>query len=226
AGNLLGAEQSGFMEDLGYETYLKIIKQAMAELRNETPTPNPSRGEGSLITPAIDNSTSNAIQSPLPSGGDGGGYFVADCTVESDLAMYFPDTYVPGSSERMLLYRELDAIEDDRSLQAYRQRLEDRFGPVPHEGEELMQVVVLRRIGKRLGCEKIILRQGLMIMQFVGNGDSPYYQSDAFTRIINYATTNLRRCQLKEIKSRRLMHVRDVPTVGEAVRVLKEVYSL
>ena len=229
AGNLLGAEQSGFMEDLGYETYLKIIKQAMAELRNEVPdkpTPNPSRGEGSLITPAIDNSTSNAIQSPLPSGGAGGGYFIADCTVESDLAMYFPDTYVPGSSERMLLYRELDAIEDDRSLQAYRQRLEDRFGPVPHEGEELMQVVVLRRIGKRLGCEKIILRQGLMIMQFVGNGDSPYYQSDAFTRIINYATSNLRRCQLKEIKSRRLMHVRDVPTVGEAVRVLKEVYSL
>ena len=229
AGNLLGAEQSGFMEDLGYETYLKIIKQAMAELKNEVPTPSrptpqplPWR-EGSLNTPAIDNTTSNAIQTPLPSGGVGGGYFVADCTVESDLAMYFPDTYVPGSSERMLLYRELDAIEDDRSLQAYRQRLEDRFGPVPHEGEELMQVVVLRRIGKRLGCEKIILRQGLMIMQFVGNGDSPYYQSEAFTRIINYATSNVRRCQLKEIKSRRLMHVRDVPTVGEAVKVLREI---
>ena len=233
AGNLLGAEQSGFMEDLGYETYLKIIKQAMAELANERPTPSPSRGEGSLITPAIDKSTSNAIQSPLPSGGEGGGLFVADCTVESDLAMYFPDTYVPGSSERMLLYRELDAIEDDRSLQAYRKRLEDRFGPVPHEGEELMQVVMLRRIGKRLGCEKITLRQGLMIMQFVSNGDSPYYQSQTFTRVINYATSpaNIRRCLLKEVAtrgttatgSRRLMHVRDVPTVGEAVRVLRAI---
>ena len=259
AGNLLGAEQSGFMEDLGYETYLKIIKQAMAELANERPTPTPSRGEGSLITPAIDKPTSNAIQSPLPSGDwglqsshrcgcgptkgseslirdggtDGGGLFVADCTIESDLAMYFPDTYVPGSSERMLLYRELDAIEDDRSLQAYRQRLEDRFGPVPHEGEELMQVVMLRRIGKRLGCEKITLRQGLMIMQFVANGDSPYYQSDVFSRVIGYATSpaNLRRCLLKEVAtrgttatgSRRLMHVRDVPTVGEAVKVLRAI---
>ena len=239
AGNLLGAEQSGFMEDLGYETYLKIIKQAMAELRNEEgplltsskkqPTTSPSPRKGNLNSLDTDSTTSKAIETPLPWGGDG--LFVADCTIESDLAMYFPDTYVPGSSERMLLYRELDAIEDDRTLQAYRQRLEDRFGPVPHEGEELMQVVMLRRIGKRLGCEKIIMRQGLMIMQFVANGDSPFYQSDTFTHVINYATKHLRRCQLKEVAtrgttatgSRRLMHVRDVPTVSEAVRVLREI---
>ena len=220
------------MEDLGYETYLKIIKQAMAELRNEEgplltsskkqPTTSPSPRKGNLNTLDTDSTTSKAIETSLSWGGDGGGLFVADCTIESDLAMYFPDTYVPGSSERMLLYRELDAIEDDRTLQAYRQRLEDRFGPVPHKGEELMQVVMLRRIGKRLGCEKIIMRQGLMIMQFVANGDSP---------VINYATKHLRRCQLKEVAtrgttatgSRRLMHVRDVPTVSEAVRVLREI---
>ena len=229
AGNLLGAEQSGFMEDLGYETYLKIIKQAMAELRNEAPLSSP---EGDTIARKTIEAPSGAVGGAL-SGGVGDGVFVADCTVESDLAMYFPDTYVPGSSERMLLYRELDAIEDDRSLQAYRKRLEDRFGPVPHEGEELMQVVMLRRIGKRLGCEKITLRQGLMIMQFVSNGDSPYYQSQTFTRVINYATSpaNIRRCLLKEVAtrgttatgSRRLMHVRDVPTVGEAVKVLRAI---
>ena len=208
----------------------------MAELANESPTPSPSRGEEGL---AVSVSGSNSPVNRLPSGrpsppSEGSGeVFVADCTIESDLAMYFPDTYVPGSSERMLLYRELDAIEDDRSLQAYRQRLEDRFGPVPHEGEELMQVVMLRRIGKRLGCEKITLRQGLMIMQFVANGDSPYYQSDVFSRVIGYATSpaNLRRCLLKEVAtrgttatgSRRLMHVRDVPTVGEAVKVLRAI---
>ena len=229
AGNLLGAEQSGFKEDLGYETYLKIIKQAMAELRNEAPLSSP---EGDTIARKTIEAPSGAVGGAL-SGGVGDGVFVADCTVESDLAMYFPDTYVPGSSERMLLYRELDAIEDDRSLQAYRKRLEDRFGPVPHEGEELMQVVMLRRIGKRLGCEKITLRQGLMIMQFVSNGDSPYYQSQTFTRVINYATSpaNIRRCLLKEVAtrgttatgSRRLMHVRDVPTVGEAVKVLRAI---
>ncbi len=235
AGNLLGAEQSGFMEDLGYETYLKIIKQAMAELRNETPPSLPEGEEGLAVSVSGSNSHVNRLPSgrPSPPSEGSGEVFIADCTVESDLAMYFPDTYVPGSSERMLLYRELDAIEDDRSLQAYRKRLEDRFGPVPHEGEELMQVVMLRRIGKRLGCEKITLRQGLMIMQFVSNGDSPYYQSPTFTRVINYATSpaNIRRCLLKEVAtrgttatgSRRLMHVRDVPTVGEAVRVLRAI---
>ncbi|MCR5130513.1 MAG: transcription-repair coupling factor [Prevotella sp.] len=237
AGNLLGAEQSGFMEDLGYDTYLKIIRQAMAELRNETPALVQSEGkkdeagkETSQQTRSRgrrkDEDALSSIFSPVASG------FVADCAVESDLAMYFPDTYVPGSSERMLLYRELDAIEDDRTLQAYRQRLEDRFGPVPHEGEELMQVVMLRRVGKRLGCEKITLRQGLMIMQFVANADSPYYQSEAFNKVINYATTNLRRCQLKEIAvrgsatGRRLMHVRDVPTVGDAVAVLRAIENI
>ena len=232
AGNLLGAEQSGFMEDLGYETYLKIIKQAMAELANERPIEERGERREEREYPHLaahkDKGISlSTLHSPLSSS------YVADCTVESDLAMYFPDTYVPGSSERMLLYRELDAIEDDRSLQAYRKRLEDRFGPVPHEGEELMQVVMLRRIGKRLGCEKITLRQGLMIMQFVSNGDSPYYQSQTFTRVINYATSpaNIRRCLLKEVAtrgttatgSRRLMHVRDVPTVGEAVKVLRAI---
>ncbi len=217
AGNLLGAEQSGFMEELGYETYLKILKEAMAELRNEEPTPSPSPREGS--------SYGQRKRQQLPSLGEGlgVGFFVADCSLESDLEMYFPDSYVPGSSERVLLYRELDNIENDSDLQAYRARLEDRFGPVPHEGEELMQVVVLRRIGKRLGCEKIILRQGRMTMQFVSNADSPYYQSAAFDSILNYISTHVRRCDLKEVNGRRLMHVAQVGTVGEAVGVLRDI---
>lgn len=218
AGNLLGAEQSGFMEDLGYETYLKVVKQAMAELANEQqiePTPSPSQREWGKET--------SAIHTPLPLGGGGGGLFVADCTVESDLEMYFPDTYVPGQSERMLLYRELDNIEDDRTLETYRQRLIDRFGAIPHEGEELMQVVSLRKLGKSLGCEKLILRQGKLILQFVSNIESPYYQSPTFGKVINYAGSHIRECQLKEIKGRRLMHVFNVPTVGKAVETLREI---
>ena len=219
AGNLLGAEQSGFMEDLGYETYLKILKEAMAELRNEaTASPCPSEGRGAQ--------TSSPIASSLSWEGAGGrllgeASWTADCTVESDLEMYFPDNYVPTSSERVLLYRELDNIEDDRDLEAYRQRLTDRFGKVPHEGEELMQVVTLRRVGRRLGCEKIVLRQGLMIMQFVSSADSPYYQSPQFGQVLDYATRNLRRCQLKEVRGRRLMHVSGVHSVAEAVGVLR-----
>lgn len=152
-----------------------------------------------------------------------GDEFVEDCAVESDLEMYFPDNYVPGSSERMLLYRELDNIGDDRELDAYRQRLIDRFGPIPHEGEELLQVVPLRRLGKRLGCEKLILKQGRMQMQFVSNPDSPYYRSAAFDKVLQYIGSHLRSCNLKEINGKRSMVVNDIATVGEAVKVLRSI---
>lgn len=137
--------------------------------------------------------------------------------------MYFPETYVPGSSERMLLYRELDNIDDDAMLDAYRRRLEDRFGPLPREGEELLQVVPLRRLGKRLGCEKIILKQGRMQMQFVSNPESAYYKSQAFGKMLAYIASNTRRCNLKEKNGKRSMVVTGVPTVGEAVAVLKSI---
>ena len=207
AGNLLGAEQSGFMEDLGYETYQKILSQAITELRNDE------------FAELYDSFSNNV---PAFSGED----FVEDCAIESDLEMYFPDTYVPGSSERMLLYRELDTIVEDHDLDVYRQRLVDRFGPVPKEGEELIQVVLLRRLGKKLGCEKITLKQGIMNMQFVSNNDSPYYRSSTFEQIINYVTMNVRRCEFKETRGKRLMHVRDVTSVTEAVAILKTIVAM
>ena len=204
AGNLLGAEQSGFMEDLGYETYQKILTQAVTELKNEE---------------FQDLYAEQIAQGEAISGDD----FVDDCAVESDLEMYFPDNYVPGSSERMLLYRELDNIERDEELEAYRQRLIDRFGPVPRQGEELMLVVPLRRVGRRLGCEKIILRQGRMQMQFVSNTQSAFYQSAAFGRVINYIGYHPRRCNLKEKNGKRSMVVSQVASVKEAVEILKDI---
>ena len=206
AGNLLGAEQSGFMEDLGYETYQKILNQAVTELKNDE---------------FADIYAEEIADGRQLSGDD----FVEDCAVESDLEMYFPDTYVPGSSERMLLYRELDNITDDRELDAYRQRLIDRFGHVPHEGEELLQVVPLRRLGKRLGCEKLILKQDSMRMQFVSNTASAYYKSQAFDKVLRYIGNNPRRCNLKEISGKHIMIVSDVKTVGDAVAVLREIDS-
>ena len=204
AGNLLGSEQSGFMEDLGYETYQKILNQAVMELKNDEfqDLYEEEMDEGKQIT---------------------GDDFIDDCAVESDLEMYFPDNYVPGSSERMLLYRELDNIEKDEDLDAYRKRLQDRFGPVPRQGEELMQVVALRRVGKRLGCEKIILKQGRMQMQFVSNPNSVYYQSAAFDKVLNYIGYHPRRCNLKERNGKRSMVVSDVKTVGEGVKVLRAI---
>ena len=204
AGNLLGAEQSGFMEDLGYETYQKILNQAVTELKNDEFADMYAEeiAQGNNLT---------------------GDAFVEDCAVESDLEMYFPDTYVPGSAERMLLYRELDNIDNDDELDAYRQRLIDRFGAIPHEGEELLQVVALRRYGKSLGCEKIILKQGRMQMQFVSNPNSAYYRSATFGKVLDFIAANARRCNLKEVNGKRSMVVSGVPTVGEAVKVLLKV---
>ena len=212
AGNMLGSEQSGFISDLGYETYQKILNEAMAELRNEETIDhsatqkkvNANNGQWSMVN----------------------GQWVSDCTLESDLEMYFPELYVPSDSERMLLYRELDSTRDDRELEAYRQRLIDRFGPLPKQAEELLHVVALRRLGKQLGCEKILLKQGRMFLYFVSNMNSPYYQSDAFGRIIDYATQNVKRCNLREQNGKRSMVITDVPTVGEAVTVLKKIYNI
>ena len=203
AGNLLGAEQSGFMEDLGYETYQKILNQAVTELKNDE--------------------FQDIYAEQMAQGNDiSGEEFVEDCAIESDLEMYFPDNYVPGSSERMLLYRELDNINDDNDLEAYRQRLIDRFGEIPHEGLELMQVVPLRRLGKRLGCEKISLKQGKMNMQFVANPESAYYQSRTFSAVINYVGNHPRRCDFKQVGTRRLLTICEIPTVEAAVSVLRE----
>ena len=219
AGNLLGSEQSGFISDLGYETYQKILNEAMVELRNERethPRPLPER-EGSEY-PAKSGAQSN--DAPPYREGMGVGLFVADCTLESDLEMYFPDQYVPSDSERMLLYRELDNMKDDQQIEGYRNRLVDRFGKIPAVAEELIRVVPLRRFGKLLGCEKIMLKQGRMFLYFVSNPDSPYYQSDAFGRVLDYIGRNVRRCNLKEQNGKRSMVVSDVPTVEEAVRIL------
>ena len=203
AGNLLGAEQSGFMEDLGYETYQKILSQAVTELKNDEfgDMYKEQMAEGQQLM---------------------GDEFVEDCAIESDLEMYLPDLYVPSSSERMLLYRELENIRNDRDLEAYRAHLVDRFGPIPHEGEELLCVVPLRRLGKRLGCEKLMLKQGMMTMLFVQNPMSAFYQSKAFDCVLDYIGRYPRRCNLREVKGKRSMVVKEVETVGQAVGILKE----
>ncbi len=206
AGNLLGAEQSGFIADLGYETYIKILQQAVVELKNEERVE--PRRERREVKPNV-----------LITASD----FVSDCALESDLEMYFPDQYVPSDSERMLLYRELDGLQTDEQLVAYRNRLVDRFGTVPHVAEELMKVVPLRRYGKNLGCEKIILKQGRMTLYFVSNPDSPFYQSTTFDEILNFVAQNPRRCIFREVNGKRSMAITDIATVEEAVTLLRTI---
>ena len=202
AGNMLGAEQSGFIADLGYETYQKILSQAVTELKNDE--------------------FSEIYKEEIKSGDMSGEDFVDDCSVESDIEMYFPDQWVPTDSERMLLYRELDNLKNDDELARYRQRLIDRFGEIPKVADELMNVVPLRRKAKQLGCERLMLKMGRMTMFFVSNPNSPYYQSQAFDSILNYIATDPRRCNIRENNGKRSLVVNDVKSVEEAIVVLKK----
>lgn len=208
AGNMLGAEQSGFIADLGYETYQKILAEAVTELKNDE--------FAELYADEI-----KAGEEKLS--GEG---FVDECTVESDLELLFPNEYIPSSSERMLLYRELDKLELDKDVEAFKARLVDRFGKIPPEGEELIRIVPLRRMAKRMGIEKVILKLGRMTLYFVSNLESPYYQSEAFGKIINYMAQNPRICNLREQNGKRSMVIKDVKDVQTAVRIMQEIVSM
>ena len=200
AGNLLGAEQSGFIADLGYETYQKILQEAVEELKTQEFS-ELYYGDGSV--------SENRE-------------YVSDCQFESDLELMLPDDYVPQEAERISLYRELDGLEQEREVTAFCERLRDRFGAIPAVTLDLVQVVNLRRVAKELGFEKVSLKQGKMYLYFVGDEHKAYYQSEVFGRVLNYLQQNPRRCKLRELGGRRSMMVQSVSTVLEAVQILKE----
>ena len=209
AGNMLGAEQSGFIADLGYETYQKILAEAVKELKEDE--------------------FAEVYAEELQAAGEekiSGEDFVSECQVESDLELLFPNEYIPSSSERMLLYRELDGLELDKDVLDFKLRLEDRFGKVPSEGQELLRIVPLRRLAKRLGAEKVFLKAGRMTLFFVSNPDSPYYQSAAFGKVIGYMGMNPRYCNLREQNGKRSMVVKNVENVETAVSILQEIVSM
>ncbi len=202
AGNLLGAEQSGFIADLGYETYQKILKEAVMELRNE---------EFSDTITANDNEEKE---------------YATDCVIESDIELMLPAIYVPQESERIRLYQELDSIERELDLQSFKSRLEDRFGKIPTETAELLRIPRLRRLARQLGIEKVSLKQGKMYLYFVDDSNKAYYQSPMFGKILNYLQSNPRRCQIRERNGRRSISIDTVPTVEDAVYILTAIHSL
>ena len=209
AGNLLGAEQSGFIADLGYETYQKILKEAMLELSTEE-FADTFRDRKEADDKLNDEETS----------------YVSDCVIDSDMELMFPATYVPQEGERISLYQELDNMERETDMMEFRRRLEDRFGRIPHEGLELIRIVTLRRIARTLGIEKIMLKQGEMYIYFVGEENRAYYQSPAFGKIIHYVQDNPVRCQLREVRNRRSILIHHVTTVEEAVAILQAITQL
>jgi len=204
AGNMLGAEQSGFIADLGFETYQQILKEAMQELKDDE---------------FAELYREEAVQEARTSR-----QFVADCQLESDLSLYFDESYVPGSSERMNLYREMDQLEDEPSVAAFEQRLIDRFGPLPREAADLLGFIRVKLTAKQLGIEKLVLRNDQMICYFVSNLKSTFYQSDTFGSILQYATDHYRQTRLREAGGKRSMTISGISDIQTARRTLQEMF--
>jgi transcription-repair coupling factor (superfamily II helicase) len=206
AGNMLGAEQSGFIADLGYETYQKVLNEAVKELR-ET--------EFLELYEEEKRNEQGEIK---------GDNYVDECNIESDVPAFLPEEYVPVSGERMSLYRELDTLVSDNQLEEYRKRLVDRFGTIPPVGEELLRIMPLKWAACRLGIEKIILKQGRMVLYFVSDTESSYYSSQAFGKVLTYAAWHPRDCKLRDEGKRSLL-VTNVSSVMQALEVLNNMCS-
>jgi transcription-repair coupling factor (superfamily II helicase) len=198
AGNILGAEQSGFITDLGYETYQKILNEALSELRDQ---------EFSGLFADRKNTNDN---------------YVHDCFIESDMELMLPNWYVESQTERMALYRELDNIQNERALEEYKKRLTDRFGRIPDEAGDLMTMVRLRWLAQRYGVERLILKRGKMYAYLVSNQKSAFYESKEFETLIQFCMTNYKRCALSEKDKKRIVQVSNVNSVDDAYNVFNE----
>ncbi|MDE5634949.1 MAG: DEAD/DEAH box helicase, partial [Muribaculaceae bacterium] len=208
AGNLLGAEQSGFIADLGYEAYQRMLKEAVTELRNE------EFADVLVASGSATMATDDQVD------------FVADCVIESDMELLLPASYVPNESERIALYQELDNIERETDLRAFGERLIDRFGAIPDVTAELLRVPRLRRMARSLGIEKITLKQGRMYMYFVDETNKAYYQSSMFGRLLRYLQLNPRRVAIRDKSGKRSFVIEYVDRVEQAVEILDQVLSL
>ena len=202
AGNLLGAEQSGFIADIGFETYQKIMNEAVAELRAE-----------GLHVPGLSDGEQEVVDEMR---------FIDDAHIDIEVEAALPDAYVSQQAERLKLYRELDSTKDEEALQAFESRLADRFGPLPRAAKELLNVVRLRWEAIRLGMERVKVKNGLMIVHFVGEENSPFYKSEAFMTLLQRVTQRPDRFVLKQHNNRLAMTVRNVKDVEDAYKTLQQ----
>ena len=192
AGNLLGAEQSGFITDMGFETYQKILSEAMEELGVETGMASKSSSEN----------------------------YVSDCTIETDQLALIPDSYIDMTSEKIRIYKELDSLETDKDIENLKSKLTDRFGKIPEELLRLFDIVRIRQLGQKLGFEKIIIKNGVMIAFFISNPLSQYYRSDRFSKILENVTLNPKLFELKQNDNRLRIFSRNIENIGDAYNVL------
>ena len=192
AGNLLGAEQSGFITDMGFETYQKILAEAMEELGVET---------GISSKGSSDN-------------------FISDCTIETDQLAFIPDDYIDVTAEKIRIYKELDSLSSDKEMEQMKKKLSDRFGTIPDELSRLFDIVRIRQLGQKLGFEKIIIKNGVMIAFFIYNSMSQYYRSERFSGILENISLNPKLFELKQNDNKLRIFVRNVDTLSKAYQIL------
>ena len=194
AGNLLGAEQSGFITDMGFETYQKILAEAMEELGVESGISSKSTSDN----------------------------YVSDCTIETDQLALIPDTYIDVTAEKIRIYKELDSLSSEKEMEQMKKKLSDRFGALPEELSRLFDIVRIRQLGQRLGFEKIIIKNGVMIAFFISNPLSQYYRSDRFSKILESITLNPNMFELKQNDNKLRIFVRNIDTISKAYDVLRK----
>jgi transcription-repair coupling factor (superfamily II helicase) len=197
AGNILGAEQSGFISEIGFDMYQKILDEAILELKEQD--------------------FNEIFQEELPK------EFVKECQIETDLEILIPDDYITNITERLSLYKELDSLASEYELVKFKGKLEDRFGHVPAQTLALLDTIRLRWLAKRIGFEKLILRNNRLACYFISNEDSPYFQSSQFTAILEYIKTHPSNCRLKEDKNRLILIIRETGKVKEALEALEQI---
>ncbi len=203
AGNLLGAEQSGFIADIGFETYQRILNEAIHELREEEFSSLLNKGE----EPAEKLEAVN---------------YVRDCYMDTDLELLIPDAYIENTTERLSMYRKLDEVHDEEGLKKIGEELTDRFGPVPKPTLDLLMVVKLRWLAMRLGIEKIIMKSGSMILYFIKDQKSSYYRSGTFSHILEVIQKNPGKYRMKDSRSRLSLHLENIKTVQAAYDALSQ----
>ena len=202
AGNLLGAEQSGFIADIGFEAYHRILNEAIFELRNDE------------FADLFADENDDVQQAFLDV------KYVNDCNIDTDLELLFPDEYISSISERMLLYRELDNIENEEALRLFETNLTDRFGPIPAPAKELLNVVRLRNVAIKLNFERITLKESKMICYLPSDPKSSYYKTASFQQMMQWILQHPKQCAVKESKGKLSISFKNIDSISTAFALL------
>lgn len=207
SGNLLGGEQSGFIADVGFETYQRILNEAMEELRETLPesTINKDADKGIVATDGKEKK------------------YVRDFQIDTDLEIMFPDEYISNIPERIRLYKELNEVENEEALKLFEEKLVDRFGPLPPSAADLLDIVRIKWLAVKLGIEKILLKNNLLLANFTSDPNSGFYRSTLFVSLMNYLNNNPDKMKLKQNESRLTLTITDIGTIGSAISKLEGV---